>query len=125
MKYRRVTPEMRRLLKAYLDEGFNQSQIAVKLDVDRSTVSREIRRNSGGRGYRPKQSQQMCNERQRFRQKLRKLIGPLVDIVESRLLLKWSPEQISQRLRLEKIASISAEAIYQHGTSSNHPTFSE
>lgn len=36
MKYHRVTPEMRILLKAYLDEGFNQSQIAVKLGVHRS-----------------------------------------------------------------------------------------
>ena len=114
MKYRRVTPEMRLLLKAYLDEGFNQSQIAVKLAVDRSTISRELTRNRGGRGYRPKQSQQKCEGRQRFRRDLRKLIGPLVEIVENRLSLKWSPEQISQRLRFEKTASISAEAIYQH-----------
>lgn len=114
MKYHRVTPEMRILLKAYLDEGFNQSQIAVKLGVHRSTINREIRRNSGGRGYRPKQSQKKCDDRQLFRRKPRKMIGPLVGIVENRLSLKWSPEQISQRLRLEKSASISAEAIYQH-----------
>lgn len=44
MKYHRVTPEMRILLKAYLDEGFNQSQIAVKLGVHRSTQEYKVLR---------------------------------------------------------------------------------
>lgn len=57
MKYRRVTNEDRLLIKAYLDSGLNRSEIGIKLGFDRSTISRELKRNKGGRCYRVKQAQ--------------------------------------------------------------------
>ncbi|MFT4641895.1 MAG: DNA-binding NarL/FixJ family response regulator, partial [Verrucomicrobiales bacterium] len=36
-----------------LQEGKTSSQIARALNFDPSTISKEIKRNSGGRGYRP------------------------------------------------------------------------
>lgn len=44
--------------------GYNQTETADLLDVYKSTVSRELRRNSGLRGYRPKQAQQLATHRQ-------------------------------------------------------------
>jgi len=46
-----------------LKEELTQSQIAVNLERDKSTVSREIARNSGLREYRPRQANILAEER--------------------------------------------------------------
>lgn len=43
--------------------GLKQSQIAGKVGVDKSTISREFRRNKGQRGWRPKQAQSLRDGR--------------------------------------------------------------
>jgi IS30 family transposase len=45
--YRRVTQEDRIRIKDALDAGLAKSAIADKLGFNKSTISREIRRNSG------------------------------------------------------------------------------
>jgi IS30 family transposase len=40
--------------------GFNQSQIAREIGVDKATTPRKLSRNSGGRGYRPKQAHSLA-----------------------------------------------------------------
>ncbi len=67
MKYRRVTREDRLLIKAFLDSGLNQVEIASKLGLSKSNVSREIPRNTGRRGYRVKQAQRLNDPRQLYR----------------------------------------------------------
>lgn len=54
MSYRRITHENRLSIKAYLDAGLNQVEVADKLGFDKSTVCWEFRRNTGGRGNRIK-----------------------------------------------------------------------
>jgi len=88
--------------------------IADKLGFDRSTIWRELKRNSGGRGYRTKQAARKSSERQIYRHKPRKMVPETVRRIEKLLLRKWSPEQISNRLRKEDIPSVSDETIYQH-----------
>jgi len=112
--YRRVTAEDRFRLKTYLDAGLNQSEIAVKLGFDKSTISRELRRNTGGRGYRHKQAQRFSEEGQSWRSAPRKLDAELVKTVNRLLARRWSPQQIAERLRHEGQASVSYETIYQH-----------
>jgi len=73
-RYSRVTGEDRLRLKAYLDSGISQSMIADKLGFDRSTIWRELKRNSGGRGYRTKQAARKSSERQIYRHKPRKMV---------------------------------------------------
>jgi IS30 family transposase len=114
MEYRRVTFEDRLQIKAYLDSGVNQTEVADKLGFHRSSISREIQRNSGGRGYRPKQAQLFANERQEYRLTPRKMFPELIAKIDEKLRLKWSPEQISNRLRVEGQPTVSAETIYQH-----------
>jgi IS30 family transposase len=112
--YRRVTAEDRLLVKAYLDVGLNQSEVAVKLGFHKSTISRELRRNSGGRGYRHKQAQRFSQEKQAWRSNPRKLNRELVKTINRLLAKKWSPLQISERLRHEGNMSVCYETIYQH-----------
>ncbi len=55
-KYRRVTYEDRCQIYALSKAGTSQECIAGVLGVSQSTVSRELRRNRGQRGYRFKQA---------------------------------------------------------------------
>ena len=114
MSYRRVTQEDRLLIKAYLDVDLNQTQIACKLGFERSTICRELQRNSGGRGYRPRQAQLLSSARQEYRFTPKKMVPELIARIEEKLHLKWSPEQISNRFRIEGKPTVSAETIYQH-----------
>src|SRR5215210_952951 len=93
--------------------GFNQTEIASELGVHKATVSREMRRGRGGRGYRPKQAQELALARLQLRASAR--IQPQTwQQVEQLLGQQWSPEQISGRLKLEQKPSVSHERIYQY-----------
>ena len=111
--YRRVTQEDRIGIKDGLDAGLTKTEIADKLGLHKSTISRETLRNSGQRGYRPNQAQGLATERQAFRAVPRKRTKSLERRVRKLLKKKWSPEQISKRLMREGFESVSHERIYQ------------
>ena len=113
MSYRRVTHEDRLQIKAYLDVDLNQTEIADKLGFAKCTMSREIGRNSGRRGFRPKQAQSFSDSRQEYRLRPRKMLPDMVDRIEEKLKIKWSPEQISNYFRVQSTPTVSAETIYQ------------
>ncbi|MFS1526179.1 helix-turn-helix domain-containing protein [Microbulbifer sp. 2304DJ12-6] len=52
--YKQLTYEQRCQIEAFKKSGFTQAEIAVALGVSQSTISRELARNSGQRGYRHK-----------------------------------------------------------------------
>ncbi len=81
--------------------GFTQSAVAEELRVHKSTISREINRNRGLRGYRPKQAQEktMARRSSKYRPHIPHTTRLLVD---DRIKRDWSPEQISGRLFLER-----------------------
>jgi len=92
--------------------GYCQTEIAETIGVHKSTVSREIRRNQGKRGYRPKQAHQLAVVRQ-DKTKARIRIEDW-RWIEELICLDWSPEQISDYCREEQVLQISHEWIYQH-----------
>ncbi len=55
--YTNLTRERRYQIQALLKADQNQTKIATVPEVDKTTISREIRRNRGHRGYRPQQAQ--------------------------------------------------------------------
>ena len=55
-----LNQEERYQIEALLKAGHPQSGIATVLKRDKSTISREFRRNCGLRGYRPKQAQRLA-----------------------------------------------------------------
>jgi IS30 family transposase len=112
-KYRRVTYEDRCQIYALSKGGTSQESIACVLGVSQSTVSRELRRNRGQRGYRFKQAEAKAQARQAIRRKPRKLTASVRRKVEAKLRqMRWSPEQISGWLRDQGI-KLSHERIYQ------------
>ena len=89
--YRRLTQVDRIRIKDFLILGLSQTQIADKVKVHKSTISREIKRNSGLKGYRSKQAQRTAEQRQAFRSNLRKWTATLGKKVRVLLKRKWSP----------------------------------
>lgn len=113
-QYRHLTKEDRYHIKAQWDAGKSISKIAKKIGCDKSTISRELRRNKGKRGYRPKQAHRTARERWKGAAKAVKMTPELIKVVEDRLRQHWSPEQISGRLKRDGKAAVSHERIYQH-----------
>jgi IS30 family transposase len=113
MKYKQLTQEERYQIYAYLKAGWSQIEIAMELKRHKSTISREIARNSGLRSYRPQQAQRLSEERQYAKSSQR--IAPSVWTDVKKLLKEdWSPEQISLWLKSHSGVSISHEWIYQY-----------
>jgi hypothetical protein len=112
MNYRRVTNEHRICLKTMLEAGISQAKIALKLSFHPSTISRELGRNSGRRGYRLKQAQRLSNSRQEYRLLPRKMLPAIIEVVTEKIRLKWSPEQISNWLRINEQPYVSPQTIY-------------
>ena len=81
-----------------------------------STISRELVRDAGARGYRFKQAHEKATQRrEEASDKPRKMTPDLVELIEEKLTQEqWSPDQISGRLAKDGVALISHERIYQH-----------
>jgi len=114
--YLHLTCEHRCQIYALLQSGHTQAHIARQLDVDRSTISRELVRNTGARGYRFKQAHEKATQkRQAASEKPRKMTPEVVELIEEKLTQEqWSPDQISGRLAKEGVVFVSHERIYQH-----------
>ena len=108
-----LTQEERYQIEALLKMGHHQSEIAVVLKRHKSTISREVRRNRGLRGYRPKQAQHRALARREAKAKPRIAPGTW-EWVESLLREEWSPEQVSGWLSMEQGLHVSHEWIYQY-----------
>jgi IS30 family transposase len=113
MNYEQLTQDQRYHISALLNVGKFQNDIAHKIGVHKSTISREIKRNSGGRGYRPKQAQEKALFRRENSEKHVKLTDELRSIITGKIKEDWSPDQISGYLKKEKTSDISHERIYQ------------
>ena len=112
--YKQLTYEQRCQIEALKKSGISQQSIAAVISVSQSSVSRELSRNVGARGYRHKQAQQKMKERRQATVKPYKMTVELIDEIEDKLWLKWSPEQISGWLLVNEDTCISHESIYQH-----------
>ena len=111
--YSQLTPEQRYIIYSMLKIGLTQSMIAKVIGVDKSTVSRELKRNSGKRGYRPKQADAFVQKRRRHNVHFRIDSGTWV-FIERLICKEWSPEQISGWMKKNMKISISYEWIYQY-----------
>jgi len=113
VSYTQLTREQRYQIYALMKAGHNQTRMAAIIGAHKSTVSRELSRNRGRRGYRPKQAQELAAAR-RHAAHSRRIPPATWALIEALVLKQWSPEQIAGRLKLEQRASVSHERIYQH-----------
>ena len=113
--YRRITYEDRCQMYALRKAGKTQAEIGQALGFSQGTVSRELSRNAGRRGYRFQQAQHTAQARQRQGQhQPRKLTGRVRRTITRKLRTeRWSPEQISFWLQAERGLSRSHESIYR------------
>ena len=113
MSYKQLTYEQRFEIYALLKAGLNQTQIANIVGVSKSTISREIKRNTGLKGYRPKQANERTFERRKNADKHVRFNDELKATVITYLEQDWSHEQISGWLKRNNKPSVSHETIYQ------------
>ena len=111
--YTQLTREERYQIYMLMQAGHKQSEIAKLLSRHKATISRELRRNRGMRGYRPKQAHRMALARRMAKIRPR-FSSPIWQQVELLIQRDWSPEQISGRLMAEQGVRISHEYIYQY-----------
>ena len=113
--YRRLTYEDRCQIYALRKVGKTQAEISQALGFSQGTVSRELARNAGRRGYRFQQAHRSAQARQQqVRRQPRKLTSYVRRALTRKLRAeRWSPEQLSFWLRTERGLSLSPEWIYQ------------
>ena len=95
--------------------GDSHRAIAKHLAVAPSTIDREIKRNTGFRGYRYKQAQQKCEARRHQKRPAQVKLTPQLEALAREKLTRcqWSPQQIAGWLAKEHTLTISHEALYQ------------
>ena len=114
MSYQQLTYAQRCQISALKKSDNTQREIADIIGVSQSTVSRELTRNSGSRGYRYNQAQNWTVERRKNAMKPTKMTRSMIKTIEFKLGMEWSPEQISGWLSEFQNTNISHETIYLH-----------
>lgn len=111
---RHLRCEDRKIIYRMIKAKRSQTVIANTLGFSQSCISKEIKRNSGFRGYRPKQAQRKAIARKQAKLSRPSVITDhLAEQIIVRLEIKHSPEQISGSLALCG-RSVSTSTIYKH-----------
>lgn len=110
--YQQLTYEQRCQISALKKRNCSQREIAETVGTSQPTVSRELARNTGKKGYRHKQAQEKSDRRRAEAVKPLKMTPEMIGVIEAKLRIEWSPEQISGWLLEEREQLISHETIY-------------
>ena len=106
--YKHLSREERYQIYSLIKARHTLTEIARLLGRHRSTISREINRGRGGRGYRAEQACNKAHERSQGSRNARRVQPWVWPEVACYLGIEWSPEQIADKL------PISHETVYQH-----------
>lgn len=111
---RHLRREDRDVIHRMSQRGCSQTEISEAIGFGQPTISKELRRNVGKRGYRPKQADEMASKRKRSKNpRHRVIVGETRDEVLKRLNQQHSPEQIHGALKKEGKPAPSHESIYK------------
>lgn len=103
MSYKHITIEERCCIEYNLRNGVSPSKIAKILGRNRSSISRELKRNrKEGDEYQPVKAQERYKEKRKNSVRKPNNHQPLKDYIVSKLEIRWSPEQIENRLKIDK-----------------------
>ncbi len=108
MNYTHLSQSERYQIYALMKAGQPLSDIAKILHRHRSTIYREVSRNSGLKGYRPRQAEEFSRQRSVGSRNGLKITPEIWASVDELIRQQLSPEQISAKLE------VSHETIYQH-----------
>jgi transposase, IS30 family len=101
LPYQQLTQDLRYQIYAFLKAGFTQSRVAPEIGMHKATICRQLKPNRGGRGFRPKQAQQLAQSRRNAKENPKRIRAHTWELVESLLARDWSPEQISGTLKAQ------------------------
>lgn len=113
MNYQQLTEHERYQIYSLNKIGMNKTAIGKQLNRHPSTIGREIKRNTGNRGYRPKQAQRLSDERRVSAAKAIKITDEIKSWIVKLLKQQLSPEQVAAYLMRHKQLSLHHETIYQ------------
>ena len=125
-KYKQLSPEQRYTIEQLLYKGYTQSSIADILEVNKSTISRELKRNISKRGrlsgiYCAQNAQRKTEIRHKDKRKSIRLDTTKLKYIRDKLKQqRWSPEYISERGKLELGDFVCHETIYLYIWKTKH-----
>jgi IS30 family transposase len=110
------TLEPRYQICTLVDTGHSQGYIAEQVGIYKSTISRELSRNSDGRNgtYRPELAQRKRDERQKEKPSKKRFTAGIEEYVRGKLKEDLSPEQIAGEAKRKGAECVCAERIYQY-----------
>lgn len=115
MSYQQLTMAQRYQIEALKKEGLSQRAIALNIGVHYSTICRELSRNALDSGeYFALSAAVSARLRYQYKSKNRRLGKEHINYIKKYIQEGWSPEQISGRMVLDGLKSISHETIYQY-----------
>lgn len=113
--YNHLTAEQRYTIDVLLRQKKSRKEISDTIGISEQTLSRELKRNSGQRGYHWRQAQAKADDRQRRLQNYRKLTIEIRNFIRTKITNEqWSPAQISGYLRKKGEPSVCVETIYAY-----------
>jgi IS30 family transposase len=110
--YTQLTEDERYQIYEGVTEKRSHREIALLVNKHHSTVSREVDRNTGLRGYRPKQAQEKAYQRNQNKPRYIKLTADVQQLISENIMHEWSPDQIKGRLKSKGLAMVCATTIY-------------
>jgi transposase, IS30 family len=113
VSYTRVTEIERSQIYVLRQAGKGNNEIARMIGRDKGTVSREVRRNKGLKGYRHQQAHRKAEARA-LRPGPRRFTEEVLRDVEEKLGMGWSPEAICGRAELEGRPHVCKETVYEY-----------
>lgn len=113
MNYHQLTENERYQIYSLKKAGLTQKQIAGVLERSPSTISRELRRNCGLKGYRPAQAQRLSDNRRATAAKSIKITDEVWGWIEQLIRQELSPQQAVDYLKTHKNLSLHHETLYQ------------
>ena len=111
-RYTQLTEKQRYLIEHFIKAGFSQTEISNNLGVHKSTISRELRRNSCGQRYRAQGAQSRTDKRRADNRK--RISEPLLRFAQLFLGYDWSPQQVCGWFRKNLDLRISHQRLYDH-----------
>lgn len=111
--YTHLTECQRSQIEVLLNKEYMQKEIAEAIGVSKSTISRELSRNSDQQGYQSKQAHAQALGRRHNAVKHERLTKSLKILISELLQKQWSPEQISNHLKKDRNKTVSYETIYK------------
>ena len=112
-KYEQLKTEERHYIQVQRQLGISITAIAKALNRPKSTISRELKRNTSQAGYCFVAAQKLVQMRHAMKTKVIRWTEEIAWEVTDRLLKQWSPEQIVDDLRMKDKPFVSIERIYQ------------